>query len=218
MKRILLAIASLLLVAGCHGSSDVTPAPVIELDPEIPPDFITYTREGLFSISCPPELVDDSSLIEEIFGYVKETMQATDPEVNLGFHYVFMGHIPTDNETNAHLFISVEPVALGLPMDVYYEYLEEECKHGAEEFLGFRLHSLAKTVVGGREAIILDVQTLDPDTGESRSLDLYIIKDSLLWEVSCFVEPEDFEDYEDTFYNIFSSFKILTHWWSRWTM
>ncbi|MCJ7654649.1 MAG: hypothetical protein MUO97_05000 [Dehalococcoidia bacterium] len=213
-----MAIASFLLIAGCPGPSNVTPTTVVEPEPDIPPHFITYTSEGLFSISYPPELVDDRSIMEKVFGDVKETMQATDPEVNLGFHYVFMGHIPTDNETNAHLFVSVEPVALGLPLDVYYEYLEEECKHGAEYFMGFRVHSLAKTVVDGREAIILDVQTFDPDLGESRSLDLYIIKDSLLWEVSCDAEPKDFEDYEDTFYSILGSFRILTHWWSRWTM
>ena len=218
MKRLLITIASLLLIAGCSGNPDVSTAPVVEIEREIPPDFITYASEGLFCVSCPPELVDDSSLIEEIFGDVKETMQATDPDVNLeDVRYMFLGHIPIDNETNAHLFVTVEPVALGMPLDVYYQYLEEECKHGGEYFMGFRLHSLAKTVIGGREAILMDVQTLD-DLGERRSLDLYMIKDNLLWEVSCAAEPEDFEDYEDTFYSILSSFRILTNWQTRWDL
>lgn len=192
---------------------------MVEIEREIPADFVTYTSEGLCSISYPPELIDMTAMQEEIFEGVKETMQATDPEIDLeSFQYVFNGIIPTDNETNAFLLVSVEPVALGMPLGVYYQYLEEECKHGAEYFMGFRLHSLAKTVVGGREAILMDFQTLDRELGESRDLILYMIKDSLLWEVNCSADPEDFEDYEDTFYSILSSFRILTNWRSRWTM
>ena len=219
MKRLLLTIASLILIAGCSGASDVTPVPVVEIEREIPPEFITYTSEGLFSISYPPELIDMTSMQEEISEDVKETMQATDPEFDLeSFQYVFTGIMPINNETNVFLLVSVEPVALGMPLDVYFEYLEGEYKHGGEYFQGFRVHSLAKTVVGGREAIISDTQILDAELGESRDLDLYMIKDSLLWEVHCSAAPEDFEDYEDTFYSILSSFRVLTDWRSRWTM
>jgi hypothetical protein len=219
VKRLLVAITSLLLITGCYGYSDKTPVPVIEIAREIPPDFVTYTSEGLFSISYPPALIDMASRQEEIAEDVKETMQATDPEFDLeSFQYVFTGIIPTDNDANAFLLVTVEPVALGMPLDVYYQYLAEECKRGGEYFMGFRLHSLAKTVVGGREAILWDIQTLDSELGEDRSLNLSMIKDSLLWEVSCSAEPEDFEDYEDTFYSILSSFRILTNWRSRWGM
>jgi|GEM_PF-3506665 hypothetical protein len=218
MKRLLITIVSLILIAGCGGSSDVISAPVVEIQREIPPDYITYTSEGLCSISCPPELIDARSIQEDVFQDVKKIMETTDPEFEMGFQYVFTGLIPTDNNTNAFVLVSVEPVAIGMPLDVYYQYLGGECKRGGEYFLGFRVHSLSKTVVGGREAIIMDAQTLDPELGESRDLTLYMIKDSLLWEVTCSAEPEDFEDYKDAFYSILSSFRILTNWRSRWTL
>jgi hypothetical protein len=211
VKRLLVAITSLLLVTGCYSYSDGTPVPVIEIEREIPPDYITYTSEGLCSISCPPELIDTRSIQEEVFQDVKKTMETTDPEFEMGFQYVFTGLIPTDNNTNAFVLVSLEPVAVGMPLDVYYQYLKGECKRGGEYFLGFRLHSLSKTIVGGREAILWDIQTLDTELGEDRSLNLYMIKDNLLWDVSCSAEPEDFKDYEDTFYSILSSFRILTN-------
>ena len=98
MKRLLITIASFILIAGCHGFSDEAQAPVVEIEREIPPDFITYTSEGLFSISYPPELIDMTSMQEEISEGVEEAMQATDPEFDLeSFQYVFTGIIPTDN-------------------------------------------------------------------------------------------------------------------------
>jgi len=194
----------------------MTPAPVVELDPEIPPNFTTYTSEGLFSISYPPDLVPDIEFIDELSENAKETMKTTDPEVTLeGTRYVFLGHIPIEGGSYGYVLISVGPMPAGRTLD---EWVEEECQYERNNQPGFLVYSQAKTVFDGSAATILEYRTWGLDTGEERNVDLFTVKDGLLWEVGCSAKPEYFRDYEDTFYSILSSFRILTNWRSRWTM
>src|SRR4030043_431887 len=83
MKRLLITIASLLLIAGCYGCSDDFLEPTVELKAEIPPDYITYTSEGLFSVSYPPDLIIDTERMET---YAEIPLKEIRP--------VFDGYIP----------------------------------------------------------------------------------------------------------------------------
>jgi hypothetical protein len=111
--------------------------------------------------------------------------------------------------------VMVSPSWTRMTLDELAEY---GCDYLRNNQPGFLLYSQDKTVVDGREAVILGDRIWRQDIGEWHNLDLFTTKDSLVWWVSCYAKTEDFEDYEDTFYSIFSSFRILTHWWSRWTM
>jgi len=204
VKRLLVAIASLLLVAGCYGPSHVTPTPVVEPEPEIPPNFTTYTSEGLFSISYPPDLVPDTESMETYAEIPREDLRP-----------VFSGYIPIEGGSYAFLMVMVSPWPTGWTLD---ELIEDEWQYLRNNQPGFLVYSQDKTVVDGREAVILKFRIWGLDVGEWRNLDLFIVKDNLLWWVGCYAEPEAFKDFEDTFYSILRSFRILTHWWSRWTM
>jgi len=214
VKKLLLAIVSLLLIVGCYGPSHMNSAPEIKPKSEIPPIFITYTSENLFSISYPPELIPDNEMIEEIFRDTKEIIETTAPEITVeGTQFVFIGHIPIDEKYAAFLLISLGPMPAGMTLD---KYMEGEFQYERNNLMGFLEYSQAKTTIDGREAIILDYRTFDFETGEQRNLDLFTTKDGLLWNVGCSADPEEFKNYECTFYNILKSFRILTHWWSRW--
>lgn len=205
MKRLLLAIVSLLLVAGCHGPSYVTPTPMVEPEPEIPPHFTTYTSESLFSISYPPDLVLDTESMETIY-----------PEIPLeDLPPVFSGDIPIEGGSYAYIMVMVSLMPAGWTLD---ELAEEGSQYRRNNQPGFLEYSRDKTIVDGREALILKYRIWSLDIGELRNLDLLTVKDGLLWWVMCWAEPEDFKDYEDTFYSILRSFRILTHWWSWWVM
>jgi len=202
VKRLLITIASLLLIAGCSGSSDGLPAPTVELNSEIPPDYITYTSEGLFSISYPPELVVDT---ESMKTYAEIPLK----EVRT----VFDGYIPKDGGTAAIIMIRVTPAwgnrtLWDIGLWTWYDIRESQPEAV--------FYSQNVTAVDGREAIILKYSTSELHLGEWCTTNLYTVKDGLVWWVTCDTRPEDLENYEDTFYNILSSFRILTHWQSRW--
>ena len=204
MKRLLITIASLLLIAGCSGSSDGLPAPTVELNSEIPPDYITYTSEGLFSISYPPELVVDT---ESMKTYAEIPLK----EVRT----VFDGYIPKDGGTAAIIMIRVTPAwgnrtLWDIGLWTWYDISESEPEAV--------FYSQNVAAVDGREAIILKYSTSELHLGEWCTTNLYTVKDDLVWWVTCDTRPEDLENYEDTFYNILSSFKILTNWQSRWDL
>lgn len=204
MKRLLITIASLLLIAGCSGSSDGLPAPTVELNSEIPPDYITYTSEGLFSISYPPELVVDT---ESMKTYAEIPLK----EVRT----VFDGYIPKDGGTAAIIMIRVTPAwgnrtLWDIGLWTWYDIRESQPEAV--------FYSQNVTAVDGREAIILKYSTSELHLGEWCTTNLYTVKDGLVWWVTCDTRPEDLENYEDTFYNILSSFRILTNWQSRWDL
>lgn len=204
VKRLLITIASLLLIAGCSGSSDGLPAPTVELNSEIPPDYITYTSEGLFSISYPPELVVDT---ESMKTYAEIPLK----EVRT----VFDGYIPKDGGTAAIIMIRVTPAwgnrtLWDIGLWTWYDIRESQPEAV--------FYSQNVTAVDGREAIILKYSTSELHLGEWCTTNLYTVKDGLVWWVTCDTRPEDLENYEDTFYNILSSFRILTNWQSRWDL
>jgi hypothetical protein len=214
VRQLLPAIISLILIAGCYGPQNLNSTQEIQSNPEIPPNFTTYTKENLFSISYPKELVIDSDMIEEVSGDIKEILKTTDPEISVeGVKFGLVGHIPIDENNAAFLLISFGPMPADMTLD---EYMEGECQYERNHQMGFLIYSQTKTIIDGREAVILDYRTYDFDTGEERSLDLFTIEDGLLWNVSCSANPDGFINYEKTFYNILSSFRILTHSWSRW--
>ncbi len=198
-------ILPVLVTMSCT-TPELTPTPTTE--PEIPTHFSTYTSEGLFSISYPPDWVPATSIMEEVFEEVKEVMKSTDPEVQLeGVKMLFMGGIPTEEGYYPSVNIVIIPRSVGYwTLD---EVVEAESQYARENSQRYREYSQVRTVVDGREAVIVDSEDYEPDWGTWRYLQLFMTQDKFLWMVTCSTESEDFKDYEDTFSNIVRSLRIL---------
>ncbi len=182
--------------------------PTTTPEPPIPPHFTTYSSEGLFSISYPPDWVPAMALMEELWEATKELMKSKDPEVSLeGASFLFFGGIPIEGGYNPNVNIGVAPRSIGYwTLD---EIVEADCQYSREHTQGYREYSQVRTVVDGREAVIIDSEDYDPDSGTLRYLQLYTVKDKFLWLVTCTTESEQFKDYQDTFYSIVRSIRIL---------
>ena len=77
----------------------------------------------------------------------------------------------------------------------------------AEEYHEF---SRTKTVVDGKEAIILDCEATYPLMGGMHILAMYVRDDNLMWVLTCgIMPPKDFSDFETDFHAIVRSLRIL---------
>ncbi len=172
-------------------------------EPEIPAHYSTYTSEGLFSISYPPEWEPTTSVMEELFELAKEWVQSLDPEAQLeGEQMLFIGGLPTEEGWWwPNVNIAVAPRSVGYwELD---EIVEVESQWNRELFQGYREFFRVETVIDAREAIIIESQVYD------RYLQAYIVKGKHVWIVSCTADAEGFKDYEDTFYSVVRSLRIL---------
>ena len=200
-----ITIIVLILIVSC-APPRLTPTTTPE--PEIPAHFSTYTIEGLFSISYPPDWEPALSIMEEIWEETIEWIETVDPEVEMGGSKpLFLGGIPTEEGYYPGVSIMVTPRSIGFStLDEIIEVDSEWCREYLQKY---REYSLLKTTIGGREAAISDWEDYDPNMGTWRYITAYIIKDKFVWCVTCSSESKDFKDYEDTFNNIVRSLRIL---------
>lgn len=209
IKKLILSltiVTIVLLVTMSCASPTLTPTTTPE--PEIPAHFTAYTSESLFSISYPPDWVPATSIMGEVLEVTKEVMKSTDPEVSLeDVSMLFLGGIPAEEGYYPSVNIMVMPRSVGYwELD---EIVEAECQYSMEHTQGYREYSRVRTVVDGKQAVIIDSEDYDPDMGTWRYIQLYMTKDKFLWVVSCGAESDDFSDYEDTFSDIVRSLRIL---------
>ena len=203
---VLITITTLLLLSLSCAPPELEPTQISE--PPIPAHFTTYTSEGLFSISYPPNWVSATSIMEELFEEVKEWMESIDPEVLLeGQRMLFMGGILTEEGYYPNVNVIVTPRSVGFwTLD---EIVETDSAWCRENLLKYREYSLLNTTIGGREAAISDWEDYDSDMGTWRYITAYLVKDKFVWLVGCGAESEDFKDYEDAFSDIVRSLRIL---------
>ena len=209
IKKLTVAIAMTiilsLLAVSCTAPT-LTPATTPELP--IPANYSTYTSEGLFSISYPLDWVPATSIMEEVFEWAKESMKSTDPELQLEeTKILFFGGIPIEEGYYPAVNIIIAPRSVAYwTLD---EIVEVETLWAMENTPGYREHSQIRTVVDGREAVIIDSEDNDPDFGRWRYLQLYMVKEKFMWVVTVSSEYPDFRGSEDTFESIVRSLRIL---------
>jgi len=209
IKKLILSLSIvtivLLVTMSC---APPTLTPTTTPEPEIPAHFTTYTSEGLFSISYPPDWIPATSIMEELFEEVKEWMKGVDPEVLVEEQrMLFMGGILTEEGYYPSVSVIVMPRSVGFwTLD---EIVETDSAWCRENLLKYREYSLLNTTIGGREAAISDWEDYDPDMGTWRYITAYLVKDKFVWLVGCGAESEDFKDYEDAFSDIVRSLRIL---------
>ena len=202
---ITVALIISLLAVSC---APPTLTPAITPESEIPTHFTTYTSEGLFSISYPPDWVPATSIMEELFEEVKELMKSTDPEISLeDASVLFVAGVPFEEGYYPNVSIVVGPRSVGYwTLD---EIDEAESMWAREYTEGYRENSMIKTVVDGRESSILDSEDNESGYGRWRYLQLTTVKGNFVWIVSCGCEYKDFQGWKDTFNSILRSIRIL---------
>jgi hypothetical protein len=215
MRKLAIVLVPLLLLAlvvgavGCGEEEEgiITPKPIPEST--IPAHFSTYVTEGLFSISYPSDWAPATSIMGELWEETKEQMESEIPDISMeDASMLFFAGIPDYDGYYPTVNILVTPRAPG------YWTLDEVAE--AEDLLermyptpGYQLLSRTKTTVGEIEALIDDSVDNEPGYGKWRYIQAYLVKDKFVWFVTCAAESGDFEYYEDDFYEIVKSLRIL---------
>ncbi len=221
-RRILILLVISMLAFGACAQPTSTPSTVRQEEtptqipePIIPVHFITYTDDSsFFSISYPPDWEPFPSRLEEMIPISKDLFKGYDSDVSLaGLFFVFYAELPAEPDaTNPNMNIVVQSLSdmisrgwVTLDEIVEAKLLRtEEIKQDYHEFSRFN------TIIGGREAVVIDWGDSYPDLDKkARSVQMFMIADNLLWKVTCYADSEKFNDFEDDLHAIVRSLRIL---------
>ena len=197
-----LVVALMIAVPGC--AQKESPA---ELG--IPAHFTTYTDEaGLFSISYPPDWEPALSQMEALEQATKELLESIEADVPLEqASMIFSCELTSAGELDAGMNITVESLpGFGWTLDEVVEAGTQMAKDMFEEYHEF---SRLKTTIGGREAVIVDWEGSFTGLPRMRNLQMTVLADKVAWYLTCSAIPEKFNDFEDDFYAIVRSLRIL---------
>ena len=180
-------------------------------EPSIPTNFATYTDEvNLFSISYPPNWEPAFSKIESFKQETENYMKSIDEKSSFEkSNFVFIGGIPLDSGYyNPNISILIEPLGNdNVKLEDLVEPLVSEYKRLSEEYREF---FRTKTIIDGRQAIILDFEARLPNVALVHYLTMIMFIDKFLWITTCSISPPlNFYDFKDDIYAIVKSFKIL---------
>lgn len=179
----------------------------------IPANFTTYTDEtSLFSISYPVNWEPAFSLIENFKQEAENVLKSIDEKGTFKKNnVVFFGGIPLDNGYyNPNMSIVVEPLGDdNVKLEDFVCRSVSDVKRLVEEY-----HELSrtKTIIDGRQAIILDYEYRFPNWPLIHSLTMFTVIDKFAWVIGCgILPPLNFNDFKDDIYAIVKSFKILSN-------
>jgi len=176
--------------------------------PVVPDNYTTYESPGQFSISYPPDWTPDTRFIES----VKEGDLLTEienfPDAD-PYHLVktiyFGGKLENSSYSPA-LSISVVPLHEGfLTME---EIQAKDSQYFKEKLNEYEEHSVSFITVDGREATLVDSQENQLEAGKLRFLTLTTTGGGLAWYVLCFVQDDEYDEWEETFETVLRSFKL----------
>ena len=177
----------------------------------IPTNFTTYTDEAnFFSISYPANWEPAFSKIESFKQEFENYMKSIDEKGSFKkSNMVFFGGVPLDSGYyNPNISILVEPLGDdNVKLEDLVEPLVREYKRISEEYREF---SRTKTIIDGRQAIILDFKARLPNFALTHYLVMSMCIDKFLWTITCTIAPPlNFYDFKDDLYAIVKSFQIL---------
>lgn len=122
---------------------------------------------------------------------------------------VFLGGALLDSGGyNPNISVFIDPlVGDKLKLEDLVELSVQGWKKETEEYREF---SRTKTIIDGKQAIILDYESHYPNIGAVHVLLMIISADRFVWMVACSVVPPiNFYDFKDDLYAILKSFQIL---------
>jgi hypothetical protein len=189
-----------------------TPTPVPE--PPVPSDFATYTDDAnKFSISYPSDWNHGADLVgisyptpsterHSVFTAARITegqAQCSGPELLWGYNPridVEVGPRPEGAETlDAVLEAENRGIGSGTVLLDYHEF------------------SRVKTTIDGKEVAIIEYEAHFASSctplGQDHYLQMLIPWGNNIWIVTCTTWAEWYSDFEDTFYHVLESFRIL---------
>ncbi len=177
--------------------------------PETPtPDyFSTYTSEGFFSISYPPDWNPEMSILEEAEQEMKQWAKSEGLESQAAeAQLVFSAWKTTQDEFPPSVLVQVQPRSIW-SLDAI---VEADRQIGMEQLEQYVERSMVRTTIGGREAIILVLQYEMSEYGVpmSTSAIAYIGGDEFVWVVVCMCDTQDSDVYLDTFDDIVRSLRV----------
>jgi len=184
-------------------------------EPTIPAHFSIYTDEaGFFSISYPLDWEPFPAWFEELGLISKDFFKSYDSDASfIGLFFVFIAGAPMEfGVSSASVNIVVQALSDmtirgWLTLDEIVEarlHRTNEIKQGYHEF------SRVNTIIGGREAVIIDWESSSSELGKkARSIQMFLIADNLVWKVTCYVDSEKFSDFEDDLHAIVRSLRIF---------
>jgi len=199
LSLLILVIAFLSLGVFAHSESS------------IPTNFTTYTDEvNLFSISYPANWEPAFSKIESFKQETENYMKSIDEKGSFEkSNFVFIGGVPLDSGYyNPNISILIEPLGDdNVNLEDLVEPLVSEYKRLSEEYREF---FRTKTIIDGKQAIILDFEARLPNVALVHCLTMIMCIDNFLWITTCTISPPlNFYDFKDDIYAIVKSFKIL---------
>ena len=177
----------------------------------IPANFTTYTDEtNFFSISCPENWEPDFSRMKTLKQEAANLMKSIDAKGSFEkSNMVFLGGVPLDGGGyNPSINILVEPLGDdNAKLEDFVDSFVQEYKRNLEEY---NEYSRTKTIIDGRQAVILDFEARMPNFPLVHFITMNIYIDKFLWTITCGVGlPLNFYDFKNDLYAIVKSFKIL---------
>ena len=83
------------------------------------------------------------------------------------------------------------------------EIVEAKLQRTKEIKQGYYEFSRVSTIIGGREAVIIDWESYTSDlSGKVRCVQMFMIADKLVWKVTCYVNSEKYGYFKDDLYAI----------------
>ncbi|MCP4609012.1 MAG: hypothetical protein GY845_09915 [Planctomycetes bacterium] len=215
MHKLLNTIVIFVILSGllvvCSSCKESVPKLEFQPNPEttIPAHFTTYTNEGIFSVSYPPDWEMDLSIIEELESDMKEFGKNIFEADSLeAVQLMFTAGKSFEGYLHPNINVLIEP----LPKNVSNtdEVLYAEIKGMKQVFDNFEEVHSYKTIIDGREAAILEFEA-DLYGTHAHDLMMFMMIDEIIWGITCTLFPdfEDFEDYETDFLSIVRSFRVL---------
>jgi len=177
----------------------------------IPTNFTTYTDEAnFFSISYPENWEPAFSMIESLKQEAENLLKSIDEKGSFKKNnVVFFGGVLLDSGYyNPNICIIAEPLGDdNVKLEDSVELSVRECKRYSEEYREF---SRTKTIIDGRQAIILDFEARPLNLPLIHYLNMSMCIDKFLWTTTCaIVSPLNFYDFKDDLYAIVKSFQVL---------
>ena len=205
MWRTILKISLMLVIVAtcisCKQEETIT-------ETKIPTHYTTYTDEmNLFSISYPPDWEPALSILGELESIVKEVIDSIEAGLPLdNYNSIFFAGLPTAIGWSPNVNVGVESI----PGVYTHDKAVEAEIQGARSMLeNFRLINQIKTTVDGREATIIEYKGTMSIIGEVHPLQMLLLVDKVVWVVTCSPPQGEFDEWEDDFYHIVRSLRIL---------
>ena len=212
MKRtiLVLLVLSVTLLGACSSPEKSTTLP----EPSIPSHYAVYTDDGnVFNISYPPDWQVNLSLIEDVNfqEYMEKAWEASGersaPEAMFSM-VLFLAGVPTGRggySPNA----SVAVLPLSGKETKLDDIVDETIGESTDLFAEYTVFSRTRTTADGREAVIKETEAYYPGMERVHQLHIIMVNDKIIWFVTCTSNPEEFAKYEDDFYHIVRSLRIL---------